>query len=148
MRKFTKAAVITAACATLATGLSTGQASAVGEVQSYQISGSEGYSNGNITFFNRSVRVSGTVKSNTTGCVRVSFSGWVSNGGQLASEKGYEERTACGRGTGTSKGFNFTMDVSDSHGGFDFVFINLWTVDANGHADESVAPQQKYVPVG
>ncbi|NUK02697.1 hypothetical protein HRW23_21010 [Streptomyces lunaelactis] len=86
----------------------------------------EGYTNGNVQFYNRSVNISGTVKSNTTGCVRATFYVPQNDGTHT-----YAERTACGRGTGTSKGFNFTMSA-DYAGGAAYVIVALNKVNADG----------------
>ncbi|MDG9683096.1 hypothetical protein QC334_10155 [Streptomyces sp. DH18] len=83
-----------------------------------------GYSQGTVTFHNRTVQISGAVKSNTTGCVQVEFQGTVSNFAH------YERRTACGRGTGSSKDFGFTFP--SYVGGYSHVVVQLSEVTSTG----------------
>ncbi|MGC5346948.1 hypothetical protein PZB75_30250 [Streptomyces sp. AM 4-1-1] len=83
-----------------------------------------GYSQGTVTFHNRTVQLSGTVKSNTTGCVKVRIQANVSSFAHT------EERTACGRGTGSSKDFGYTLP--SYVGGYTLVSIELTEVTASG----------------
>ncbi|MEU9617025.1 hypothetical protein AB0D56_36750 [Streptomyces sp. NPDC048209] len=64
------------------------------------------------------------MKSNTTGCVEVEIRATV------ASFAHAEERTACGRGTGSSKDFGFTFP--DYVGGYTVVAIQLTEVTSTG----------------
>ncbi|MFD5426567.1 hypothetical protein [Streptomyces sp. NPDC127084] len=68
-----------------------------------------GYTKGSVSFYNQSVGIQGSVKSNTKDCMQVRFNFYKN---YPASEKvaAQQTRTACGRGTGTSTDFNFTVD--------------------------------------
>lgn len=83
-----------------------------------------GYTNGLVNFYNRSVQITGTVKSDTTGCASANFQ--IKQGVNWY----FETRTACGRGTGSSKGFNFTIDF-DARGAAEYVYVQL--LDRNGN---------------
>ncbi|MFF0450888.1 hypothetical protein ACFYT4_31675 [Streptomyces sp. NPDC004609] len=126
----TKAAGAVLAGAALMTGLGAGEAMAAASAPSeFQVSGSDGvragYSNGSVTFYERSAKITGTVKSHTKGCVRVEFV--VFSRGQVMD---VQYRTACGLGPGSSKGFNFTSPALK--GGVSEVRIDLEAVEASG----------------
>ncbi|MGW6460843.1 hypothetical protein ACWF94_33775 [Streptomyces sp. NPDC055078] len=129
----TKAAGAVLAGAALMTGLGAGEAMAAASApsnKSFSASGTtpagwSGYTNGWITFYERSVNITGTVKSNTTGCVRAEF--MVFSRGELTDT---EHRTACGRGDGTSRGFNFTSPALQ--GGAGSVLVRLDAVNEYG----------------
>lgn len=133
--KFAKAALATAACAAVFTGVSTSPAAAAipYHYTTGNNSGAAGYSNGSVTFHNQSVQISGTVKSNTTGCVRVVFQ--ILTGSWAEGE----ERTACGRGAGTSKDFGFT--TPSVVGGYTEVYVRLVTVTSDGREDRLIDDQ-------
>ncbi|WP_231655747.1 hypothetical protein [Streptomyces clavuligerus] len=129
-----KASVAALAATVLFTGLSAGEAMAVpNSTKTFSLSGTyqghTGYTEGYLYFYNRSVGITGTVKSNTTGCVQVVIA--VHAGGR---ETDHQTRTACGRGTGTSTGFNYTASA-DIPGGADEVEINLAGLDGRGQID-------------
>ncbi|MFI6284386.1 hypothetical protein ACIBCM_06435 [Streptomyces sp. NPDC051018] len=92
-----------------------------------------------VTFYQRSVNITGTVKSNTTGCVRAEFK--VYSGVHLTDT---QYRTACGRGTGSSKGFNFTSPTL--RGGASTVVVTLDAVTANGRYLEYIDDATAYNP--
>ncbi|NUK05438.1 hypothetical protein HRW23_32580 [Streptomyces lunaelactis] len=126
MKKMAAGASTVAACTAFITALGIGTASAAPQSFS-ESSAAHGYTNGSIEFYNRSVLITGTVKSNTTGCVRVAFT--IPN--PTPAPDVYETRTACGRGTGTSKGFEFTAPA-DFPGGAAWVKVQLGIVGDNG----------------
>ncbi|MFJ3601134.1 MULTISPECIES: hypothetical protein [unclassified Streptomyces] len=137
MRRKTSA-IASFACAAALVGAGAHPASAA-TPQSYfvgNLGSTGGYSQGTVIFHNRTVQVSGAVKSNTTGCVQVQFQGTVSNFAH------YERRTACGRGTGSSKDFGFTFP--SYVGGYSHVFILLTEVTASGMHKKTLDSTTRY----
>jgi hypothetical protein len=129
-----KASAAVVAAAGLFTGLSATEAVADPNVtRTYSVRGihelngyHSGYSDGYGYFYNRSVGITGTVKSDTTGCVQVEFQ-VVSHG----FTTDWQTRTACGRGPGSSKGFNFTSPA-DYPGGAAYVTVRLFGINSDG----------------
>ncbi|MFI6288358.1 hypothetical protein ACIBCM_27030 [Streptomyces sp. NPDC051018] len=141
-----KAAGAVLAGAALMTGLGTGEAMAATSAskQPFSASGTShsgwsGYTNGSMTFYQRSVNITGTVKSNTTGCVRAEFNVW---SGSSITDTQY--RTACGRGPGSSKGFNFTSPTL--RGGAGSIQVRLDAVTADGRYLEYIDGNYVYNP--
>lgn len=127
MKKLIGARVAFAAlCTTLLTLIGAGSATAA-PVYTTSFNFQEvpyGYSNGHLYYYNRSVQVQGTAKSNTTGCVQARFNFYSGNPADLRKPVVPEQtRTACGRGTGTSTDFNFTVDQNIQ---ISMVSIELW----------------------
>ncbi|MFI9582108.1 hypothetical protein ACIHCQ_09730 [Streptomyces sp. NPDC052236] len=124
MRKAAKSAAVMAGATALFATMGTGTANAATDYYLGNNTTEAGYSFGSIDIFMRSSLITGTVKSNTTGCAQVTF---------RAPEKPLleETRTACGRGTGTSKGFEFTLPTNVD-GGASRINIELWTLDSKG----------------
>lgn len=87
---------------------------------SWSMSGGQGSSYGSVEFFNRSVGVTGDVRSHISGCIQASFQTYPGNA--------FETRTACNYHT---TGFNFTMSA-DFPGGATSVTVNLAHINDNG----------------
>ncbi|WP_236245109.1 hypothetical protein [Streptomyces sp. CC210A] len=143
MSMVAKGTVAAAAAAVVLTGISAGPAAATtNSTKTFNVSGSSvghsGYSNGYIHFYNRSVGITGKVKSNDSNCVQVIFSVW-SHGEQTD----FQTRTACGRGPGTETGFNFTSPANFPGGASD-VQVTLAGITGTGQvvwlAAQSVTP--------
>lgn len=136
MRTLTRSVATTAVAAALFAAVGAGTAVADPISTGYwnldEQAATEGYTNGNVKFYNQSVNVSGTVKSSTTGCVRVTFSVRQWDGTHIG-----EERTACGRGTGTSKGFSFPIPAEYA-GGPTYVWVTLSKVTPAGATGELI----------
>ncbi|WP_405749776.1 hypothetical protein OHA19_08030 [Streptomyces sp. NBC_00012] len=133
VRTLAKAASATAISAALLATLGTGSASAAPiDSGTFNVDvPSTGYTTGTVNFFNRSVQITGSVKSNTTGCASANFQ--IRRG----STWYFETRTACGRGPGSSKGFNFTVDFEGA-GAADYVYVELWDTNQNSVGGQPV----------
>jgi hypothetical protein len=136
--RFTRAAATAVACAAVFIGLTASPSSAT--TSHFYFLGNNGttggYSQGHIVFYNRTVQISGSVKSNTTGCVQAEFWVTINGGGNV------ERRTACGRGVGSSKDFGFTSEAVV--GGWEAVTIYLDAVTADGVPLERLDSQTYY----
>lgn len=128
--KLRAATAVLAAAGFFTTLSATEAAAAANTTRTFAVGGTSdghsGYANGSLNFHNRSVGITGSVKSDTTGCVQVVFQ--VYAGG---NETDYQTRTACGRGTGTSKGFSFTSPA-DYPGGATRVSVTLAGITSLG----------------
>ncbi|MEU5348168.1 MULTISPECIES: hypothetical protein [unclassified Streptomyces] len=109
MKRFLGGAATIAVCAGLFGVVGTGTAAAAPlDTDNYDIwDATYGYTKGGVSFYNRDVVVQGTVKSHTTGCAQALFEVYET----AWSTPKVETRTACGRGTGTSTDYNFTVDL-------------------------------------
>jgi hypothetical protein len=133
MRAKLRASAAVLAAAGFFTALSATEAAAdPNSTREFSVSGASGghsgYSNGYLYFYNRSVGITGSVKSDTTGCVQVVFQVY-SHG----EETDFQTRTACGRGTGSSTGFNFTSPANYS-GGASEVRVTLAGINSLGQS--------------
>ncbi|BCL31878.1 hypothetical protein ACFFS2_17915 [Streptomyces aurantiacus] len=121
MKRFLGGAATIAVCAGLFGVVGTGTAAAAPlDIDKYE-RGDPAYGHiiGSVSFYNRDVVVQGTVKSHTTGCAQALFEIYETP----SSTPKVQTRTACGRGTGTSTDYNFTVDLGP--GGAAFVTVTL-----------------------
>ncbi|MEV4334270.1 hypothetical protein AB0K02_27695 [Streptomyces sp. NPDC049597] len=127
MRLLAKSAVVAATSGALLATFGTGPATAAALYsEDYSAYTTDvGYMEGKVVFYNRSVTITGTVKSHTTGCATASFQ--IRRG---TDEWYQEDRTACGRGPGSSKGFSFTLEW-DTAGTANYVHARLLNNDRN-----------------
>ncbi|MGW0553651.1 hypothetical protein ACWDZ6_05530 [Streptomyces sp. NPDC002926] len=131
-----RAAAVVAASAGLFTAVSTGPASAGVWQATFELGNQPGeggtdvgYTHGGINFTNQSVQIQGTVKSNNIHCAQVTFFVFYANQVDAIDR---QTRTACGRGPGSSRDFNFTVPAPKP-GGAERVNIFFDYQDSKDH---------------
>ncbi|NUK83954.1 hypothetical protein [Streptomyces lunaelactis] len=109
MKKLMGSVATVAVCAGFFGVMGTGTAAAVNTQPIDLWDATYGYAQGGVTFHNRDVVIQGSVKSHTTGCAQAEFEIFANFTDETPLKT--ETRTACGRGTGTSTDFHFTVDM-------------------------------------